>query len=70
MAAIAYHVKRDVPAENGAGTDCKIAVIFVRHENGFVQTVCVNEEMLTFECGGDPDKERRLFEHEISRALR
>lgn len=70
MAAIAYTVKRNVPAENGAGTDCKIAVIFVRHENGYVQTVCVNEEMLAYEAGGDQEKERRVFEHEIGMALR
>ena len=70
MAAIAYTVRRNIPAENGNGDDCRIAIIFIGHENNYTQTVCVNEELLRYECGGDPEKERRLFEHEIARALR
>lgn len=70
MAAIAYTVKRNVAATNGIGADCEIAVIFFRHENGYIQTVCVNEELLRWECGGDPDKEARMFAHEIAQAVK
>jgi hypothetical protein len=70
MAAISYFVKRNIPATNGAGADCKIAIAAYKHENGFIQTVAINEELLRWECGGDPVKETAFIEREIAMASR
>lgn len=48
MALVTYTVMRNLPAEDEQGRACKIAVALVQHENGTLQRVAINEEMIRF----------------------
>jgi hypothetical protein len=41
---------------------------FVRHENGFTETVAINEEFLRWASGGNPEREIEVIEREIATA--
>lgn len=68
MAGVQFTTQRFVKATNARGEDCKICMVIVRHENGHLQTLAINEDLLRFEAGGDPEKEERVILHEIRQA--
>lgn len=43
-----YSVRRNVVATKEGGTDALIALVLIRHENGQLQTLAVDEEMIRF----------------------
>lgn len=62
MSLVTYTVMRNLPAEDEHGRACKIAVALVQHENGTLQRVAINEEMIRYAGEG-------VIEHEVRQAV-
>lgn len=43
-----YVVRRNVAALNSDRKPCKVALVLIKHENGFEQTICINEDLIRF----------------------
>lgn len=43
-----YVVRRNVAAHDKDGQPCKIAFVLIKHENGFEQTLAINEDLIRF----------------------
>jgi hypothetical protein len=57
-----YTVRRGVRATKENGGEALIALVFIRHENGQPQTLCVDEEMIRF-------YGEKVIEDEVKRAV-
>lgn len=58
MSLASYGITRNVAATDSQGRDCKIALVVIKHDNGFEQTLAINEELIRFAGEG-------IIEHEV-----
>lgn len=45
---LSYSVRRHVEAQDKDHRPCKIALVLIKHQNGFEQTLCINEDLIKF----------------------
>ena len=62
MANVRYGVTRNVEARDEKGRPVRIALAVVEHENGYVEKVAINEDLIRFAGEG-------IIEDEIRRKL-
>jgi hypothetical protein len=48
MSLASYGITRNVAATDPQGRPCKIALVVIKHENGFEQTLAINEDEIRF----------------------
>jgi hypothetical protein len=60
---VRYGLSRNVEATDANGNAVKICMAVVHHENGYMQTIAINEELIRFMGEG-------AIEQEIARAIK
>lgn len=65
---VSYTTTRNVPATNEQGDPHLIALVLIKHPNGFTHTLAVNEEFIRFHQGDDPTGEN-VIRQEVMNAI-